>query len=411
MQILLSSINKITNSLDELKSTVDLLRSRQSTYIGSGKTLTYLYDDSPFYINSEDYGPPANYLNGGKYEQDYLDLILSFTRDDSIFLDIGANLGFYSIIMGKRVRTAGKVYAFEPNEDICRLFRASAYLNGLSNFYGTDGVIIIHNFGVSDQRDEVNFHVPKYHMGGTSISNTENGTKENNFKITVLPLDEVFGVDFKCDIVKIDVEGHELQVLLGMKNILRNSPEIKIIFEHYNIDKCYCNNLRKFLDCQNLFTYSISEGSSIAQISYDELDNYKGYILASLTPVVQTKGRAKSFSIFPRQLWRGICNNNNSEEKVFTASAKIGELMFHGPYWYLAKGIYEIEIIGEVCGELEISISSNFGYSISRHIVREKNPVFMTSIYQDMINSECAGRALSDDTTISINQIIFTKLA
>src|SRR5256885_16158060 len=44
-------------------------------------------------------------------------------------------------------------------------------------------------------------------------------------------LDDLLGPDFRCNLVKIDVEGHELQVLDGMKRIVENSPDIKILFE------------------------------------------------------------------------------------------------------------------------------------------------------------------------------------
>ena len=48
---------------------------------------------------------------------------------------------------------------------------------------------------------------------------------------TVRPLDQVMGDDFQCDLVKIDVEGHELPVLHGMSGIVARSPNVKILFE------------------------------------------------------------------------------------------------------------------------------------------------------------------------------------
>ena len=99
-------------------------------YLGDGTALTHLVDETPIYINSNDYGVPYCLINGGRYEEDNLAVLLSFVKDDSIFLDIGANLGFFSLQVARRVQKYGKVHAFEPHPRLAELLYRNAYING-----------------------------------------------------------------------------------------------------------------------------------------------------------------------------------------------------------------------------------------------------------------------------------------
>ena len=69
--------------LERIWVDLDFIRTHLSSYVGDGIALTYLADATPIY-------------NGGRYEEQNLEVLLSFLKDDTIFLDIGANVGFFS---------------------------------------------------------------------------------------------------------------------------------------------------------------------------------------------------------------------------------------------------------------------------------------------------------------------------
>src|ERR1700738_144837 len=128
---ILNAIAVLSSKIDRLWALVTRNHYSSGTYLGDNTVLTYLNNDNPILINSDDFGGPMNYLDGGDYEPDNLDVLLSFVRDTTVFLDIGANLGFFSLVSGDRRRRAGQVIAFEPQPDMVKLFQRNVYHNGL----------------------------------------------------------------------------------------------------------------------------------------------------------------------------------------------------------------------------------------------------------------------------------------
>ena len=255
-------LNRIEVKADETLFGLEILRRRNSVYIGENVALTYLADDTPIYVNSLDFGGPANFLNGGEYEPDNLDVLLSFVRDDTVFLDIGANLGFFGLTIARRVQRHGKVHAFEPNPEMVRLFRASAFLNGFGDLNeATLTPIVIHNCAVGDANREAEFWAPPYHTGGAALVSgaaQQNGT---SFLAQIRTLDDMFGPDFSCDLVKIDVEGHEINVLRGMEKLIARSPRIKILFEKLSPHAGCEKSLKSFFESKHISLYAVHPGA------------------------------------------------------------------------------------------------------------------------------------------------------
>ena len=146
-----------------------------------------------------------------------------FDLKEGVFLDIGANVGKYSIMLGKRMGVDGRVLAFEPEPNNIKSLKKNIELNRVNN-------IDIIEKACSNSKGEIDFYLSSNNTGGHSI------TAKTNNKITVQAdtLDNILkerGVS-RVDMVKIDVEGAEYLVLRGASIMLRKFRP-KIIFESW----------------------------------------------------------------------------------------------------------------------------------------------------------------------------------
>src|SRR5579863_8914575 len=167
-------LRDIDMKLDRLWLNIDFMRTHSATYLGDNVSLTHLVDGSPMLVNSNDYYGPLNLINGGRYEEENVEILLSFLEDGAVFLDIGANLGFFSLRIGERLRRHGKVCAFEPHPKLAELARHNVNYNGLS------GIVTVYDYGLSRAEGYTEFHFAKGHLGSGSIGHSNNTEKHDN---------------------------------------------------------------------------------------------------------------------------------------------------------------------------------------------------------------------------------------
>ena len=143
----------------------------------------------------------------------------------STFIDIGANIGFYSLLAGKVIGEHGRVYSFEPsNREFKRLLQ-NIEINKIHN-------IIAYNLALIDETKEINLKIIKGHTGMNSFFPPSDTQSLGNQLTQGMGLDSIFiEEDIVYDLVKIDVEGAEYLVLKGMKNLLQFKRINKLIVE------------------------------------------------------------------------------------------------------------------------------------------------------------------------------------
>lgn len=155
---------------------------------------------------------PFSVLADGYYEPYQSDLLVNLGKISKHFLDIGANMGFYSLALASENLTL-QVDAFEPQPLIFSMLQDNVELNLLN------GRIRIHNVGLGEELGTLRMYVPKFTgSGGASFQNLhEDEGEATEIEVDVVVLDRTFSS--KIDLVKIDVEGFELNVLRGAKTI------------------------------------------------------------------------------------------------------------------------------------------------------------------------------------------------
>ena len=143
------------------------------------------------------------------------------------FLDVGANSGYYSFFFANKFENL-KVKAFEPNLDAFNKFKKTLNKNSIQN-------IEVFNFGLSDQERKVKMYsliTHNYTHSNSTISKNPNDFDIKNYNIFEAPLklgDGQFNFSKEKLLIKIDVEGHEINILKGLiKNLLNNKCLILI---------------------------------------------------------------------------------------------------------------------------------------------------------------------------------------
>jgi len=151
---------------------------------------------------------PIEILNFMDYEKSDSEMIYRLVRDGDSILDIGANIGWYSIGLAKRYPHCS-VSSFEPIPRTFDYLRRNVALNGAAN-------IAIHNHGFSDREAELTFYYYPTGSGNASSAKLADVSGVQEVKARVLPLDACLaGRSRPVDFIKCDVEGAELLVFKG----------------------------------------------------------------------------------------------------------------------------------------------------------------------------------------------------
>ncbi|WFC63186.1 FkbM family methyltransferase [Pseudomonas sp. REST10] len=165
---------------------------------------------------------PYTLLDFGSYESDETAFLKSVLRDGEVFLDIGANLGWYSLALGRHCPTS-RIYAFEPIPSTVEMLEKNIRLNRLGN-------IEVIRMGLFSQEDELNFLFAPDVSGATSLKLAGQSRGRASIQNVVCRTTTLDAFCASRDIVpallKIDVEGAELMVVQGGEKILETTPII-----------------------------------------------------------------------------------------------------------------------------------------------------------------------------------------
>jgi FkbM family methyltransferase len=144
------------------------------------------------------------------------ELILKCLSKGDVFIDVGANIGYYSILAGKIVGEKGQVIALEPISETVKVLDLNIKLNNLEN------IRVIPKAAWSDS-SLLNVYLPEGYYGWASAVKLH-GSKF--FTLEAVSLDDVSKKIPAVKLLKIDVEGAEYQVLIGARETLKKTKHI-----------------------------------------------------------------------------------------------------------------------------------------------------------------------------------------
>jgi FkbM family methyltransferase len=191
-----------------------------------------------------DLRPDDGLFKAGDYELPIQRMVEEYLPEGGVFYDVGANLGFFSVLAGRLAGARGAVYAFEPVPGNAARIQKNASLNGLSN-------VRVVGAAVSDVSGEAELFLAEYGGGSGLASAGKPPDMIGSMRVGTITLDEHArqpGVRMP-HLVKIDVEGAELDVLKGMTSLLRTQrPAVIMEFDDPVLSGCE----RKLATCSAL---------------------------------------------------------------------------------------------------------------------------------------------------------------
>jgi FkbM family methyltransferase len=164
----------------------------------------------------------------GSYESLNQQMLAGMLEPGDVFFDIGANVGFFTLLASKLVGPAGHVYAYEPIPSNVAVLRRHLHLNHATN-------VTVLPFAVWDSACTLRF------TGSRSMARqSARGEQE----IDAIAIDDLFrrGELPAPTVIKMDVEGAELPALNGMRELIRNArPQLLIEFHRSTLDGVDCD--------------------------------------------------------------------------------------------------------------------------------------------------------------------------
>lgn len=168
-------------------------------------------------LNPSDFVQSSFYWTGEFEPWDWFHLSRLITPE-SIVLDVGANFGFYTILIARQLTTGGRVLAFEPCSQTLSRLRTNIRLNAL------EAVTTVLPVALSNRPGYGYLENVSGNSGATALATSGE-------RIALDTLDEVCTQQSlkRVDIIKIDVEGHELAVLEGAARTIESSRPIMLV--------------------------------------------------------------------------------------------------------------------------------------------------------------------------------------
>ncbi len=241
--------------------------------INNDKKEFYLYNNAFYLENSIFWIGIDNFY----WEKMTRKIWVELSKKSETIFDVGANTGIFSVL-SKIYNNHAKVVAFEPQPNIYKILKKNNHVNNFN--------IDCEKYGVSNTIGSANF----YNYGEkTFISrNTTAGSlnknwrknKQQSISVDITSLDQYIKDNniTQLDLLKIDVETHEYEVLLGFEKYFKLYKPI-IILEIQN--RSIGENIENFIQSQNYYFYNINEVSGLSLVNNlgQEVEQNRNYLL------------------------------------------------------------------------------------------------------------------------------------
>jgi FkbM family methyltransferase len=175
------------------------------------------------------------------YEPIETDFIAKTVKKDMTVLDVGANIGYYTLLMSDKVGTNGKVFSFEPDPQNQVVLSKNIAVNNLQNVHLEKAAVssesgTVRLYGTDDKGDQ---RIYDSHDGRQFVTVPSVSIDDFIEKMKIV----------KVDFLKMDIQGAEPFAVMGMKKMIKKNPGIILCIEFwpFGLEKCGFG-VKQFLD-------------------------------------------------------------------------------------------------------------------------------------------------------------------
>lgn len=166
-----------------------------------------------------------SYIISGVWEELTTEMFRRVIKKGDIVVDLGANIGYFTLLAARLVGKEGKVYAFEPEPVNYSLLLKNIEINGYKN-------IVPVQKAISSTTGTVRLFIDNEDSGGHTIR--QYNDKMEFVEIESVTLDDYFrDKGHPINVIKMDIEGAEMAALSGMNRIIKENKNLKMFVEFY----------------------------------------------------------------------------------------------------------------------------------------------------------------------------------
>ena len=236
---ILAELNAIKNDLraqkDSRRADINRLDRIEQYAIASARRFVINWGPGEILVRSEigylfcapsDHTVLALLMDAGEMKQGIRLLIQSFLNPNDVFIDVGANVGMHTLAAAQAMQGRGRIIAFEPFGPTQRLLTKSIQMNGFA------GMTEIHQAAVSNRGGHRSLLLETTSGCHSLIPlPTTSSLAAEAIEVALVRLDNVIPGETKVDLIKIDVEGAEIDVLESAKSIIASNPAIALVVQ------------------------------------------------------------------------------------------------------------------------------------------------------------------------------------
>lgn len=257
----LFTINQLKKEVNRDKNISAIRSLAYSSYQGRNQAVCRVLGRYLMFVNTLDERLGVQLQMNGFWEMNITEFIAKNVSNGMNVLDVGANYGYFSMLMAELVGYDGKVHSLEANPMLSELIKKSSKVNGFER-----SVNVI-NKAVSDQvREDIDFvFSDDTPMNGLLAENISDKARENHYpktiKVNVSSIDEMLLNEAQIDFIKIDIEGSEDKFWYGSRELRKRNPNMMILME---FNRARYNNVNDFV------SQIFDEGYVVTKLSHKE---------------------------------------------------------------------------------------------------------------------------------------------
>ncbi|HXM55035.1 MAG TPA: FkbM family methyltransferase [Candidatus Dormibacteraeota bacterium] len=195
----------------------------QAAYLGGAVAVCRVLTRYLCYCDTSDRSLTPHLLLDGYWESWITQAMARVLRPGMRCLDLGANVGYFTLLMADAVGPEGRVAAVEANPRLVDLLGRSVDVNGFR-----DRVRLFHAAAADRSGDRLHLHVPAGHLGDGAVA-TYAGPE--SVEVDTAAVDDLLADWDRLDVVKVDIEGAEEAAWRGMSGLLGRSPGVTVVTE------------------------------------------------------------------------------------------------------------------------------------------------------------------------------------